>query len=182
MSNKLLASITVFVLLTGVVSTSLLQSVYATDYGTSDKTAANKAAADKKAIADKAAADKKSMADRKAAADKKASEVKNTDTSKTSSNAVTVEMTKGSSSNSNCANKCYTPNTVSIKAGVTVTWKNVDTAAHTVTSGKGAISDGIFDSGMIMAGDSFNYKFDKTGTYDYYCMVHPWMTGSVTVN
>ena len=187
MSNKLLASITVFVLLTGVVSTSLLQSVYATDYGTSDKTAANKAAADKavadkKAIADKAVADKKAMADRKAAADKKTSEVKNTDTSKTSSNAVTVEMTKGSSSNSNCANKCYTPNTVSIKVGVTVTWKNVDTAAHTVTSGKGAISDGIFDSGMIMAGDSFNYKFDKTGTYDYYCMVHPWMTGSVTVN
>ncbi|MBI5859233.1 MAG: cupredoxin domain-containing protein [Nitrosarchaeum sp.] len=74
------------------------------------------------------------------------------------------------------------PNTVQIKVGGTVTWKNVDTAAHTVTSGKNAVYDGIFDSSMVMGGSSFNYKFDKTGTYDYFCMVHPWMTGKVTVS
>ena len=180
MTTKLLASIAVLVLLTGVVSTSLIQSVYAADYGMNDKAMADKKAADKKA-ADKKAADKKA-ADKKAA-DKKAADAKMTSGKTTSSNAVTVEMIKGSSNaKPGCADKCYTPNTVQIKVGGTVIWKNVDTAAHTVTSGKGAVSDGIFDSGMIMAGSSFDHKFDKTGTYDYYCMVHPWMTGKVTVS
>ena len=150
MTTKLLASIAVFALLTGVISTSLMQSVYAADYGTNDK----------------AMADKKAMTTGKT----------------TSSSAVTVEMAKGSGSNSSCADKCYIPNTVQIKTGGTVTWKNVDTAAHTVTSGKDATSDGLFDSGMIMAGNSFDHKFDKTGTYDYYCMVHPWMKAKVTVS
>ncbi len=100
----------------------------------------------------------------------------------TSSSVVIVEMAKGSGSNTSCADKCYIPNTIQIKTGGTVTWKNVDTAAHTVTSGKDAISDGLFDSGMIMAGNSFDHKFDKAGTYDYYCMVHPWMKAKVTVS
>ena len=160
MNSKLLASIAVFALVAGIVSTSMLQSVYAIDYGSSNKTAADQAAAAKKAAADKKAPT----------------------TSNTSSNAVTVEMTKGSSSDSKCADKCYTPSTVQIKIGDTITWKNVDTAAHTVTSGKDATSDGLFDSGMIPAGSPFSHKFDKIGTYDYYCMVHPWMTGKITVS
>jgi plastocyanin len=199
MTTKLLASIAVFALLAGVVSTSMMQSVYAAAYETNDKAMADKKAADaKKAMADKKAADaKKAMADKKAAdakkamADKKAADAKiatareassGQATGKTSSNAVTVEMAKGSGSNTSCADKCYIPNTVQIKTGGTVTWKNVDTAAHTVTSGKDAISDGLFDSGMIMAGNSFDHKFDKAGTYDYYCMVHPWMKAKVAVS
>jgi len=134
---------------------------------------ADKAAADKKAADMKAAADK-------AAADKKASDMKTSSTS--SSNTITVTMAKGSSSDSKCADKCYTPSIVSIKVGDTITWNNADTAAHTVTSGKDATSDGLFDSGMITVGSSFNHKFDKTGTYDYYCMVHPWMKGQVIVS
>ena len=181
MTPKSLACIAVFALLAGVVSTSMMQSVYAADYGMNDNA---KAAADKKAMADKAMMDKKAMAD-KAMMDKKAMADKDmaTGTGKTtSSNAVTVEMTKGSGSNAACHDTCYTPSVVQIKTGGTVTWKNVDTAAHTVTSGKDAVSDGIFDSGMIMAGSSFNHKFDKAGTYDYYCMVHPWMKAKVTVS
>ena len=99
----------------------------------------------------------------------------------TYSNTAIVEMAKGSSSNTSCADKCYTPSNIQINVGGTVTWKNVDTAAHTVTSGKDATSDGIFDSGMIMAGNSFDHKFDKTGTYPYYDMVHPWMKGIILV-
>ena len=113
-------------------------------------------------------------------ADIKASEKKAS--GKTTLNTITVEMTKDSGSNTNCADNCYAPNKVQIKVGETVTWKNVDTATHTVTSGKDATSDGIFDSGMINVGNSFNHKFDKAGTSDYFCMVHPWMKGKVTVS
>ena len=67
--------------------------------------------------------------------------------------------------------------------GGTVTWENTDTAAHTTTSGTAVQGpDGVFDSSLIMAGGaSFSHTFDTAGTYDYFCMVHPWMTGSVIV-
>ena len=63
-------------------------------------------------------------------------------------------------------------------------WNNDDTAAHTVNSGnahKGG-PDGKFDSGIVMSGNSFEVTFDKAGSYDYFCMVHPWMTGNVNVS
>ena len=75
------------------------------------------------------------------------------------------------------------PNPVTIAMGGTVTWENTDNAAHTVTSGSPADGpDGVFDSSLIMAGGaSFSHTFDAVGTYDYFCMVHPWMAGSVIV-
>ncbi|MCH6571973.1 MAG: hypothetical protein IH780_05365, partial [Thaumarchaeota archaeon] len=42
--------------------------------------------------------------------------------------------------------------------------------------------DGTFDSSLFMAGTTFEHTFDEAGTYDYFCMVHPWMTGTVQVN
>ncbi len=64
----------------------------------------------------------------------------------------------------------------------TVTWGNGDTVAHTVTSGNvTAGPDGTFDSGLIPAGKSFTFKFEKSGTYPYFCSIHPWMAASVTV-
>ena len=174
MNRKLLATIAVFGLLSGLVSTSMMQSVYAVDYGMNNTA---KKEADKKAMDAKKEADKKAMA-----AKKESSTGMATGKPAASSDAVTVEMAKGSGSDSKCGDKCYIPNNVKVKVGGTVTWKNVDTAAHTVTSGKGATSDGIFDSGMIMAGSPFSQKFDKAGTYDYYCMVHPWMMGKVAVS
>jgi len=80
-------------------------------------------------------------------------------------------------------NECYIPATVSINAGDTVSWSNDDTAAHTVTSGSAADGpSGVFDSSLLIAGGTFEHKFDSSGTEDYYCMVHPWMTGSVQVS
>jgi predicted secreted protein with PEFG-CTERM motif len=63
-----------------------------------------------------------------------------------------------------------------------VLWKNADTDPHTVTSGtvEGGV-DGKFDSGLFGPGKSFKHQFTEVGTYDYYCLVHPWMTGVVTV-
>ena len=80
-------------------------------------------------------------------------------------------------------NECYIPATVSINAGDTVSWSNDDTAAHTVTSGSAADGpSGVFDSSLLIAGGTFEHTFDSSGTEDYYCMVHPWMTGSVKVS
>ena len=80
-------------------------------------------------------------------------------------------------------NACYIPATVSIKKGDTVSWSNDDTAAHTVTGGSAAGGpSGVFDSSLLIAGGTYEHTFDSSGTKDYYCMVHPWMTGSVKVS
>ena len=80
--------------------------------------------------------------------------------------------------------ECYIPATVTIDVGGEVTWSNDDTAAHTVTSGTAAEGpDGNFDSSLFMAGNTFSVKFDdyEPGEYPYFCMVHPWMVGTVVV-
>ena len=80
-------------------------------------------------------------------------------------------------------NSCYSPADVTINAGDTVHWMNVDTSAHTVTGGSPADGpSGVFDSSLVMADAVYAFTFDETGSYDYFCMVHPWMTGTVTVN
>lgn len=77
---------------------------------------------------------------------------------------------------------CYDPPHVIVFEDAEVSWKNDDTAAHTVTSGTASGGpDGKFDSSLIISGDIFSYKFEEKGKYPYFCMVHPWMTGSVSV-
>lgn len=80
-------------------------------------------------------------------------------------------------------NSCFEPYETIIDVGGEVTWHNEDTAAHTVTSGdiKGEGPDGIFDSQLLPAGKTFSHKFEEAGTFKYFCMVHPWMKGIVTV-
>jgi plastocyanin len=80
-------------------------------------------------------------------------------------------------------NECYIPYHVTVSAGEEVTWSNDDSAAHTVTSGTPTDGpDGIFDSSLFMAGGTFSVTLDESGEYPYFCMVHPWMTGIITVN
>ena len=80
-------------------------------------------------------------------------------------------------------NECYIPASVTVNVGDTLVWSNDDTAAHTVTSGTPTGGpDGAFDSGLLMVGTTFEIVADTPGTYDYFCMVHPWMVGQVTVN
>jgi len=81
------------------------------------------------------------------------------------------------------SNACYSPANIIINAGDTIEWINGDTAAHTVTGGSPADGpSGVFDSSLVMASANYAFTFDDAGSYDYFCMVHPWMTGSVTVN
>jgi plastocyanin len=80
----------------------------------------------------------------------------------------------------------FAPDVTRITVGSMVTWKNDDTASHTVTSGtvrnNTPTPDGKFDSGILNAGDSFPFLFDKAGEYPYYCTIHPWMTAKVTAS
>ena len=79
-------------------------------------------------------------------------------------------------------NECFLPYEATVSVGSTVTWSNDDSAAHTVTSGNvNAGPTGVFDSGLFMAGSTYTFDFDEVGKYDYFCMVHPWMTGFVDV-
>src|SRR5215213_6757371 len=80
----------------------------------------------------------------------------------------------------------YAPDVARITVGSMITWKNDDTTSHTVTSGtvrnNTPTPDGMFDSGILNAGDSFPFLFDKAGEYPYYCTIHPWMTAKVTAS
>ncbi|MFY9300004.1 MAG: plastocyanin/azurin family copper-binding protein [Candidatus Nitrosotenuis sp.] len=88
-----------------------------------------------------------------------------------------------SSSRPGCeeSNTCYFPYEIVIYQGESVTWKNDDSAFHTVTSGYYDEPDGMFDSGQLDAAETFSRKFEEGGFYDYYCRLHPWMKGTVVV-
>ncbi len=90
------------------------------------------------------------------------------------------------------ARQWYLPSHISIGVNDTVKWINNDTEAHTVTSGMGAgiesvqtnskgTPNGIFDSGLFKPGQSWTHTFTTPGTYNYFCTIHPWMEGMVTV-
>ena len=153
-----------------------------------DKAAAEKAAADKaaaeKAAADKAAAEKAAAAAAaKAAADKAAAEKAAAAAAAAKAPmAVTVEPVAGSGAPGCETTECYTPSTATIAAGGTVTFTNTDTAPHTSTSGSAANGpDGVFDTSLIMMNASFDVTLADAGTYTYFCMVHPWMEGTIIV-
>jgi len=81
-----------------------------------------------------------------------------------------------------CEPNCFVPTVVTIGAGGTITWQNTDNAAHTATGGTPTDGpDGVFDSSLVMVGGSYSHTFDTPGAYQYFCMVHPWMTGIVLV-
>ncbi len=76
----------------------------------------------------------------------------------------------------------YDPEVIDVTIGTTVTWENVDNTMHTATSGNpDGGADGVFDSDIMSAGDKFEFTFTDAGNYDYYCILHPWMIGTVNV-
>jgi plastocyanin len=73
-------------------------------------------------------------------------------------------------------NFSFGPQTVTVPVGATVTWTNHDDIPHTVVS-----TDGVFKSKVRDTDEKFSYTFTKSGTYPYYCTIHPKMTGKVVV-
>jgi len=158
----------------------------AADAAAKAEAAAKAAAAD--AAAEKATADAAAKAEAEMAAAEAAAEMAAAEAAAEMAAAVPqthiVETAMGSGApGCETSNACYLPQDITISTGDTVQWDNVDTAAHTVSGGSPANGpSGVFDSSLLMAGGDYSFTFDDAGNYDYFCMVHPWMVGSVTVN
>ncbi|MGZ5509470.1 MAG: plastocyanin/azurin family copper-binding protein [Nitrososphaeraceae archaeon] len=94
-----------------------------------------------------------------------------------------VSIAPGSSNPS--ASQFYVPPQITVSSGSTVTWTNDDATIHTVTEGSpqggGAGVTPAFDSGIIAPTAIWENTFDTAGEFNYYCSLHPFMTGKVTV-
>jgi len=86
----------------------------------------------------------------------------------------TVSIAPGSSNPA--ASEFYVPSEITVPTGTTITWTNDDNTIHTVTE-----QEGLFDSGIMSPRSIWKYTFDTTGEFDYYCSLHPFMTGIVIV-
>jgi plastocyanin len=70
----------------------------------------------------------------------------------------------------------FMPMSLTVKAGSTVTWSNMDDEPHSVVS-----DTGLFRSGAMDTNENFSFKFDKPGTYHFTCSIHPRMVGTIVV-
>ncbi|MBK7381077.1 MAG: cupredoxin family copper-binding protein [Ignavibacteriales bacterium] len=97
------------------------------------------------------------------------SEENSSTTTNTDPNAITIQ------------GNAFQPAALTVKKGTTVTWTNKDSYAHTVTSGISPNPNGTFNSNNVSANQTFSFKFDNTGSFDYFCMIHPFMKAKITV-
>lgn len=70
----------------------------------------------------------------------------------------------------------YNPSSLTVAVGTKVTWRNMDSVSHTVTS-----DSNLFDSGNMGNNSTYSYTFTTAGNYSYHCRIHPGMAASVTV-
>ncbi len=88
----------------------------------------------------------------------------------------------GSSAQVAIVNSSFSPANLTVTAGTTVRWTNMDFVDHTVTFvGQGMGSTAGMGSGTMGHMAGFSYTFMRPGTYQYHCTPHPYMTGTVTV-
>ena len=92
-----------------------------------------------------------------------------------------IVPTKASRPGCDKSDTCYVPSVIVVDSGNSVTWVNEDSAFHSVTSGFYDEPSDLFDSGYLDPNEPFVVDFDKVGTYDYFCTLHPWMKGQVVV-
>ena len=71
----------------------------------------------------------------------------------------------------------FSPKTLSVKQGTTVTWTNKDATTHTVTSDNG----GFTSSGNLSQNETYQVTFNTVGNFPYHCAIHPSMTGTIGV-
>jgi plastocyanin len=100
----------------------------------------------------------------------------------TSGGGATTEKSGGTSAKAaevDMKDITFTPETITVDAGATVTWKNEDSVGHDVTADDDSFSSG--DPGGISGGGEFKHTFAKAGDFKYVCTVHPGMEGEVVV-
>jgi plastocyanin len=73
-------------------------------------------------------------------------------------------------------NFMFSPMTLVVKTGTTVTWKNLDGEPHTVVN-----DAGLFRSSALDQNDTYKFKFEKPGVYKVFCAIHPNMKQTITV-
>jgi len=101
-----------------------------------------------------------------------------TSSSNSSPSTVTSAVTSTASQNSVAIqNYAFNPSTLTIQKGANVTWTNYDSVQHTVVSDSGA-----FSSPLLSKGDTYTHQFNSTGSFPYYCSIHPYMKGTVVVD
>jgi plastocyanin len=98
--------------------------------------------------------------------------------------AAPTEPPPSSGHNVSITSSGFTPRTLTISVGETVTWTNNDNATHSVESGTFMNPSGDFITDNIGAGGSDTITFSSRGTFPYYCVIHPApvKTGTITVN
>jgi plastocyanin len=74
-------------------------------------------------------------------------------------------------------NFTFGPNALTVKAGTTVKWTNRDDIPHTIIDKQRK----VFRSKVLDTDDSFSFTFNQPGTYEYFCGLHPHMTGQIVV-
>jgi len=92
----------------------------------------------------------------------------------------TVIMPNGNSDMGNVG--FYIPLNLEVTKGTTVVWLNDDVVGHTIQSqdGEGNVI-GLFNSDILQTGERFANKFEEEGVYNYFCTLHPWRVGVITV-
>ena len=90
---------------------------------------------------------------------------------------VLVARAQTSSSAVAIHNFTFTPQTLTVKAGTTVTWTNKDDIPHGIASA----NNGFAKSKALDTDDSYSFAFATPGTYAYFCYVHPYMKGTIVV-
>jgi plastocyanin len=100
------------------------------------------------------------------------SSVTNQPSNKTSTGSTTTTITIPQGAAAQQVKVYYLPNPAQLSVGSKITWINKDTAPHTATA-----INGSFDTSLINAGSSGSAIIKGTGTIQYHCTIHPWMTG-----
>lgn len=108
--------------------------------------------------------------------------------SSNSTNTTTPSTTNSSSQNQNSPSSTgaisihdmmFSPSQITVTKGSTVTWTNNDSTTHTVVDDLSNV--GGPSSGNILPGQTYSFTFDKTGSFQYHCSIHPSMRGTIVV-
>jgi plastocyanin len=89
-------------------------------------------------------------------------------------NTPSASSTPVSTNMINIQNFAFSPQTITVAKGATVTWTNNDSASHQIKSQ-------TFNSNLLGKGQTFSFTFNDSGTFDYSCAIHPSMTGKIVV-
>jgi len=95
---------------------------------------------------------------------------------------VTNPPPNGGGSNVSVIDDAFSPQSLTVQAGTMVMWRNNGNSQHTVTSGDPNNAGGVFDSGLLGNGATFQHMFNDKGTFPYFCRVHgSIMSGTIVV-